>query len=315
MLASGELAYRVERLRSLLSPCRLCGHRCGVDRLSGETGLCMAGAGLEVASICTHHGEEPALGGSAGVGNVFLARCSLRCVYCQNWTISQHDRGLPPEWSMTTEALAEALLGFQERGLPSAGFVTPTHFAPQVVEALAAAAEQGFTLPVIWNSSGYDSSELLELLDGIVDIYLPDFRYWKEGPAVKYSSAPGYPDTAKAALREMYRQVGPLVPGDDGVARRGLIVRLLVLPNDLSGTEETLRFIAGELGTDVTVSLMSQYSPQYKAKEYPLLFRKLRPTEYWRVVDVMEKLGFDSGWTQDPDTSPDHYLPDTFMGT
>lgn len=314
-LPSGELASRAERLRSLLSPCRLCGHRCGVDRLSGETGYCRAGAGLEVASICVHHGEEPALGGSRGVGNVFLARCSLSCVYCQNWRISQLDPVSPLEWSMSTEALSETLLGFQESGLPSAGFVTPTHFAPHVVQALSEAADRGFSIPVIWNSSGYDTPELLELLDGVVDIYLPDFRYWEEGHAVEYSSAPGYPGVARAALREMYRQVGQLSLGEEGVAVRGLIVRLLVLPNDLAGTGETLRFIAGELGTDVTVSLMSQYSPQHHAKEHPLLCRKLRPAEYWRAVDLLEKLGFDSGWTQEPSTSPDHYLPDAFMGT
>jgi len=315
LLDSGEIPARLTALRGLLNPCRLCGHRCGVDRLAGEKGFCGAGAGLEVASSCVHRGEEPVLGGSRGVGNVFLGKCSLRCVYCQNWTLSQPGSSSPAGWGMTAEGLAEVLLGFQREGCPTAGFVTPTHFAPQVFEALAMAAETGFSLPVIYNTGGYDTPELLGLLDGLVDIYLPDFKYWDEGPSVEYSSAPGYPETAKAALREMRRQVGGLVTNREGLAVRGLIVRLLVLPNGLAGTEEALRFLAGELGTDVAVSLMSQYSPQHLASEHPLLSRKLRPTEYWRAVEVLEELGFENGWTQDPLTSPDHYLPAAFLGT
>jgi putative pyruvate formate lyase activating enzyme len=316
LLASGELPIRLSALRGLLSPCRLCHHRCGVDRLAGDKGLCGAGAGLEVASSCVHYGEEPVLGGSRGVGNIFLGRCSLRCVFCQNWAISQPGPASREEWGMTEERLAEILMGFQQaEGCPTAGFVTPTHFAPQLFGALALAAEKGFSLPVIYNTGGYDTPELLDLLDGLVDIYLPDFKYWEEGPSVEYSSAPGYPDTARAALREMYRQVGDLEINGDGVAVRGLIVRLLVLPNGLAGTEEVLRFIAGDLGTGVAISLMSQYSPRHLALEHPLLSRRLRPTEYWKAVEVLEELGFENGWTQDPVTSPDHYLPDSFLGT
>lgn len=315
LLRSGELPDRLSPLRDLLRPCRLCHHRCGADRSAGETGICGAGARLEVAAACAHRGEEPVLGGERGVGNVFFGRCSLRCVYCQNGAISQPWPPPRPEWETTAETLAEILLGFQREGRPSAGFVTPTHFAPQIFEALALAAERGFSLPVIYNSSGYDSTELLERLEGLVDIYLPDFKYWEEEPAVAYSSAPGYPEAAKAALREMHRQVGGLVTDPAGLAVRGLIVRLLVLPNGLAGTEETLRFIAGELGTDVAVSLMSQYSPQHRAMEHPLLSRKLRPLEYWKAVEVLDELGFENGWIQDPVDSPDHYLPAAFLGT
>jgi len=315
LLGTGAFADRLGALRELMAPCRLCRHRCGADRLSGEIGVCGAGAALEIASACIHHGEEPVLGGDRGVGNVFFGRCSLRCVYCQNWTISQPGPARRPDWERTAEDLAGILLGFQEAGCPTAGFVTPTHFAPRVFGALELAAVRGFSLPVVYNTSGYDSPELLELLDGMVDIYLPDLKYREEGPAVEYSSAPGYPEAARAALREMYRQVGGLVLGPDGLAVKGLIVRLLVLPNGLAGTEESLRFVAGELGTDVAVSLMSQYSPQHLAGEHPLLSRKLRPLEYWKAVEVLEDLGFENGWIQDPLTSPDHYLPAAFLGT
>ena len=208
MLAAGELPARLADLRGLLRPCRLCGRRCGVDRIAGEKGFCGAGVGLEVASSCVHHGEEPVLGGSRGVGNVFFGRCSLRCVFCQNWAISQPGSSSPAGWEMSREGLADILLGFQREGCPAAGFVTPTHFAPQLFEALADAAERGFSLPVIYNTGGYDTPELLELLDGLVDIYLPDFKYAEEAPAVEYSAAPGYPEAAKAALREMHGRSG-----------------------------------------------------------------------------------------------------------
>ncbi len=293
-----------------LSDCRLCVRRCGVDRLSGERGFCGAGVDLEVATSCIHTGEEPVLTGHRGVGNVFLARCSLRCIYCQNSSISQPDEGLHPDWLWSTERLAGRLIEFQRQGCPSVGFVTPTHYAPQIFRAVSLAEEQGLTAPVIYNSSGYDSTLLLEQLDGMVDIYLPDFRYWDEEYAVRYSSAPGYPAAARESLREMYRQVGPVVLDDAGVAVRGLIVRLLVLPNMLSGTREVLRFIAGELGTDVYISLMSQYHPCHltEGSQYPLLSRGLRPMEYERAVDVLRELGFRHGWTQDPVSSPTNYL-------
>lgn len=310
VLRSGEMPLRLEQLDEHLSDCRLCMHRCGVDRRAGERGICGAGVDLEVATSCIHQGEEPVLTGDRGVGNIFLGRCSLSCIYCQNWTISQPEGESPSEWSWTSEKLARRLLQFQAGGCPSVGFVTPTHFAPQLVRVAADAVERGLRLPLIWNSSGYDSPELLRLLDGMVDIYLPDFRYWDEENAEKYSSAPGYPEHSRISLKEMYRQVGPLVTDDRGVAVRGLIVRLLVLPNGVSGTEDTLRHIADELGTDVFISLMSQYHPCYLAddRHYPLLSRGLRPTEYDRVVETMLELGFTNGWTQDPVTSPEHYL-------
>ena len=305
MLSPRKLSERAEELRRLASPCRLCPHECGARRLKGETGRCGAGGGLEVASVCVHHGEEPVLGGAAGVGNVFLAHCSLSCVYCQNHRISQTSRRFPG----SPRRLADELLRFECLGCPAAGFVTPTHYTPWILEALALAASDGLGLRLIHNSSGYERVEVLRLLEGVFDIYLPDARYWEEEPAVAYSRAPGYPGAARAALREMYRQAGPLRVGQEGTAESGLLVRLLVLPNGLSGTEEWLRFIAGELSADVGVSLMSQYNPMHRAAEHPLLSRRLRPAEYAQAVEVLEEEGLRVGWVQGMD-SPGEYLPD-----
>ncbi len=299
------LRERAGRLRELCSPCRLCPHLCGARRLQGERGRCGAGDELEVASTCIHHGEEPVLGGRAGVGNVFLAHCSLSCVYCQNHDISQTGRRFP----MAPEALVSRLLQFQDAGCPSAGFVTPTHYLPWILDSLALAAEEGFGLPRIYNSSGYDSVEALRLLEGVFQIYLPDARYWENAYAVRYSGAPNYADAARAALREMSRQVGGLDTGPDGIAQSGLLVRLLVLPDGISGTGEWLRFISRELPRGVGVSLMSQYNPMHRAGEFPLLARRITASEYGRAREVLEEEGLRAGYVQAMD-SPGAFLPD-----
>ncbi len=309
LLESGELHRRIALLRQHLEKCRLCPRMCEVNRIKGERGFCGAGVTLEVASFCAHMGEEPVLTGKSGVGNIFLGRCNLRCVFCQNHSISQPEGTVPASWGKTPEEVAEMLLDFQERGCKTVGFVTPTHYAPQIFEAVALAAEKGLSIPLIYNSSGYDSIELLKMLDGLVDIYLPDFKYWDSDYAEKYSAASDYPETARKAVLEMHRQVGQLQTDSDGVALRGLIIRLLVLPNGISGSEKVLRFIASEIGKDTFVSLMSQYNPMHHAKDYPLLSRKLKPYEYSEIENVLLSLGFEYGWTQDPVTSPDNYLP------
>jgi putative pyruvate formate lyase activating enzyme len=309
LLEKGELAERIRSLRSILEECSLCSRSCGVNRLAGERGYCGAGQALEVASSCIHAGEEPVLTGDRGVGNIFLGRCNMKCVFCQNHSISQPDRNTASAWEMATTALAGELLSFQEQGCPTAGFVSPTHFAPQIFEALGQAAEKGFSLPVIYNTNGYDSLELLTLLDGLVDIYLPDFKYWNSEYGKKYSDTPDYPETAMNSIREMFRQVGTLQINSEGTAVKGLIVRLLVLPGDISGTENVLRFVAEELGTDVFISLMSQYYPAHNSSRYPPLSRKLKPEEYSRAVETLEEQGFENGWIQDPLTSPGNYRP------
>lgn len=305
----GELAEKIENLKKLLEKCEMCGRRCGVNRLAGERGYCGAGKTLEIASSCIHKGEEPVLTGSIGVGNIFTGRCNMKCVFCQNHTISQPDGNTVSDWNCSIAELAEKLLLFQKQGCPTAGFVSPTHWAPQIFEALGLAVKKGFSLPVIYNTNGYDSMELLTLLDGLVDIYLPDFKYWNGEHGKAYSDTPCYPETARNSIREMYRQVGTLKTDPAGTAVKGLIVRLLVLPGGISGTEDVLRYIADNLGNDVFISLMSQYYPAHNSHQYPPLSRKLNPEEYSRAVDVLEKLGFENGWVQDPVTSPESYRP------
>ncbi len=305
----GGLLERAAAARELTRGCRLCPRRCGVDRTRGEVGFCGAGSELEIASSCVHGGEEPVLTGGFGVGNVFLARCVMSCVYCQNWAISSPGPAPRPDWRTTPEELALLLLRYQEAGCPCVGLVTPTHYAPHLLEALSIAAARGLRVPLIWNSSAYDSPKLLELLEGVVDIYLPDLRYMDGRTALELSSAPGYPEAARRALREMHRQVGLLETGPGGTAVSGMLVRLLVLPGGLSDTPDALRWIAAELGSEVAVSLMSQYHPCHLARERPPLHRRLLPAEYDEALEALHRLGFESGWVQDQVESPESWLP------
>ena len=259
---------------------------------------------MEVASSFVHTGEEPFFTGETGTGNIFFNHCSMACVYCQNHQISRNGGGR----EYTPELLAEVLMDFQNRGCPTVGFVSPGHYLPLVAETIQIAREKGLSIPVIWNSNGYETVEALKLLHGLVDIYLPDLKYWNEEESVLYSSAPGYPAASQAAVKEMLRQTGPLQV-NGGIAQKGVCVRHLILPNDLAGTEEILRFIAS-LSTDIPVSLMSQYNPVYRASEFPLLSRKLRPSEYWKAVHTAEELGLCRTLIQEPESSPDSYLPD-----
>ncbi len=259
---------------------------------------------MEVASAVVHPGEEPFLTGDTGVGNIFFNHCSMACVYCQNHQISRRGGGK----EHTPGALAEVLLGFQEGGCPTVGFVSPGHYLPLVAETIARARDIGLSVPVIWNSNGYETVEPLKLLEGLVDIYLPDLKYLSEENAADFSSAPGYTEAAKAAIREMFRQTGPLVV-KNGIATGGLAIRHLVLPNGLGDTEEVLHFIA-ELSTDIPVSLMSQYNPVYRAADHPLLSRRISATEYWKAVDTAHDLGLHRTLIQDPGSSPDSFLPD-----
>ena len=284
--------------------CNLCPRQCGVDRDAGEKGYCGAGSVMEVASLVIHQGEEPFLTGAVGVGNVFFNHCSMSCVYCQNYQISRFGGG--SEYS--PDLLSNELLAFQEQGCPTVGFVSPGHYLPQVAETIRKAKKKGLTVPVIWNSNGYETVQSLRLLEGLVDIYLPDFKYWSESYSIKYSDTPGYPEAVRASIREMHRQTGALQK-KNGIATGGLCVRHLVLPNDISETEEVLGFIAS-LSKEIPVSLMSQYNPVYRACDFVLLARKIRPSEYWKAVEAAEKLGLTNILTQELDSAPDNYLPD-----
>jgi putative pyruvate formate lyase activating enzyme len=291
-LSPKEFEGRVAELYKLLESCTLCARRCKVDRTRGEKGFCRSGMELLVSSFFPHFGEEDPLRGSHGSGTVFLANCNLRCIYCQNWELSHLGQGEP----MTPEELARAMLHLQRLGCHNINFVTPTHFAPQLIEAVRLAAQQGLRLPIVWNCGGYESVEALKLLEGIVDIYMPDIKYGTEPPARKYSAAPDYFEVAKAAVREMHRQVGDLVI-EGGLAVRGLLIRHLVLPNGLAGSREVLEFIA-QLSRESYVNIMDQYHPCYKAFDYPELARRITPEEYEEVIKLAWDLGLRRGFPE-----------------
>ncbi|MCD5408858.1 radical SAM protein [Candidatus Bipolaricaulota bacterium] len=285
-LSAEELRARAEALRELASPCRLCLRECGARRAEGERGSCRAGLTPWVSSFGPHFGEERVLVGRGGSGTIFFTGCNLHCVFCQNYEISQLCQGR----KITTEELAAWMLHLQEIGCENINLVTPTHQAPQIVEALALAREEGLRLPIVWNCGGYESVEALKLLSGIVDIYMPDFKYGDSQLAARYSDAPGYFEAAGAALKEMHRQVGDLEVRD-GIARRGLLVRHLVLPGGLAGTDRVLRFIAEELSRDTFVNIMAQYYPTYRAWEHPELARRITPGEYRQALELARRLG------------------------
>jgi putative pyruvate formate lyase activating enzyme len=288
----------VRELNAKLSPCRVCPRRCGVDRSPGspETasrGACRSGYLPKIASACLHFGEEPPISGTRGSGTVFFSGCPLRCVFCQNYPISQLVNGN----ETTVERLAAQLLELQGRGAHNINFVTPTHYIPQMVEALAAAVSGGLSIPVVYNSSGYEDPETLRLLEGVVDVYLPDMKYGDDAQAVRCSSAPGYVDVNRAAVTEMYRQVGDLSLDAEGIAVQGLIVRHLVLPGNLAGTRRVLEFVAS-LSPTITVALMSQYFPAHEAPGIPGLDRRLAMEEYEEVTELLEQYGLENGWIQ-----------------
>lgn len=295
LLRDGRLAQRVERARERLAACDLCPRRCGVDRLAGETGYCRAGAGARVASRNAHHGEEPPLSGTRGSGTIFFTHCTGRCLFCQNYPISQLGVGQ----DAPSERLAGMMLELQRAGCHNINLVTPTHYVPQILEAVALAAGRGLRIPLVYNTSGYDRVETLELLDGVVDIYLPDAKYADDAVAERLSGFRGYVEANRAALLEMARQVGAGLDVDaQGVAVRGMVIRHLVLPGGLSQTPEVLRWLAGHLGREAWVSLMSQYFPAHRAVGHPELGRRLVPAEYAAAQDALEAAGLDEGWCQ-----------------
>jgi len=308
LFRSGELARRAEELERRLAACDICPRECGDNRLEGERGFCRAGSRPQVASVCAHHGEEPAISGSRGSGTVFFAGCNLRCVYCQNHQISQGE-AVAVNPGVDYRSLADDLLYLQNGlGCHNVNFVTPSHFVPQMVLALLEAAGRGFELPLVYNTSSYDSLATLEVLDGIVDIYLADLRYASDRRAWQLSRVPAYRAHSRAAIAEMYRQVGNLETDGDGVARSGLIVRHLVLPDGLAGSRESLTWLAS-ISPEVTVSIMSQYHPAHHADRVPSLRRTITQAEYQEVVDLLDSLGMENGWVQGMG-SDGYYVPD-----
>jgi putative pyruvate formate lyase activating enzyme len=312
LLKTGELAGRVEQLMGMLGSCRVCPRDCDVDRLKDEVAACYSGLLPIVSAYTPHFGEEPALVGTRGAGNVFLGLCNLRCVYCQNYQISQTFKEQRRN-EVSFERLAEIFLELQEQGCHNINWVSPTHFAPQLAKALLMAAERGLRLPVVYNTNTYDSVEVLRLLDGIVDVYLPDLKYSEDEAGREYSKVTEYVRHSRACLKEMYRQTGDrLVYGGEGLLKRGLVVRLLVLPNDIAGIRDSLAWIHSELSPKVAVSLMAQYFPTNKvgSERYPLISRKIRWSEWAGAIEHMEALGMEEGWMQDFEEASEYYRPD-----
>lgn len=313
LLLTGELLRRVEALEALLERCTVCPRDCLNNRLENEIAACYSGRLPVVSSYTPHFGEEPPLVGIHGAGNIFFGNCNLRCVYCQNYQISQtHKEQLKNE--VTHERLAEMLLELQFRGCHNINFVSPTHFAPQMARAILIAAQNGLRLPIVYNTNAYDSVEVLQLLDGIVDVYLPDLKYAEDEAGYSYSKVKGYREYSRLAIAEMYRQMGDeLVVDEHGLLKRGLVIRLLVLPNDIGSVRESLEWIRDALSPRVAVSMMAQYYPTNQAgtnARNVLLSRRITESEWLRALSALDELGMDEGWMQEFDGAAYYYRPD-----
>jgi putative pyruvate formate lyase activating enzyme len=307
LFQTGELEKRAALAEDKLSSCKGCPRECETDRKNRRDGYCLSGYLPVVSSYTVHHGEEPGLSGSRGAGNIFFGNCNLRCIYCQNHEISQNWKEEIKN-DVSFERLAEIMLELQERGCHNIGLVSPTHFALQAIKSIYLAAGMGLRIPIIYNSNGYDSVEIIRLFDGIADIYLPDIKYGDDSCGMEYSKAPGYFKAAKDAVREMFRQTGDKLVYQGDVVVRGMIIRHLILPNGLAESEQVFRFVSEELSKDVHISLMSQYFPAHKAYNEPLLSRKINLREYSRALDLMEKYGLSRGYHQEMESS-DTYRP------
>jgi len=288
LLRTGELQQRVEQARSILEECRFCGRECGVNRLETTKGaVCRTGGKAVVSSFNAHFGEEEPLVGQHGSGTIFFTNCNLKCQFCQNYEISQLGEGREVE----PEELAAMMLHLQGRNCHNINFVSPTHVIPQILEALLIAAEKGLRVPLVHNSGGYDSLEALELLDGIVDIYMPDTKYADAEVGRTYSKVEDYPSVNQAGVKEIHRQVGDLTMDDQGIAQRGLLVRHLVLPNNLAGTGDIVQFLAEEISPETYLNVMAQYRPTYKAHQYPEINRRPSAQEMEEAVELALEAG------------------------
>lgn len=296
-----------EVMRNALRKCMICPRKCGVDRAKGETGYCRAGANAVVYSYSAHHGEEPPLSGKKGSGTIFFSYCNMKCVYCQNHYFSQLDNGE----KVSVETLSKMMCYLEKAGCHNINLVSPTHFVPQIVMAMELAVAKGLSVPIVYNSGGYDSVDTLKRLSGIIDIYMPDMRYSDERSAKKYSGAADYVKRNREAVIEMQNQAGDLSMDADGIARRGLIIRLLALPENISGIAATLRFIKDFVSESAYLSIMSQYYPAFKACNYKELSRGVTREEYKNIVDAAKALGLNNGWAQGPPGESDS----RFLGT
>ena len=287
LLYSGELQVRAERAYERMSRCTICAWECRCERLAGKLGICRTGEKARLSNFGPHMGEEDPLRGWRGSGTIFFGRCNMRCQYCQNHDISQIDAGEIVE----ADELAAAMLELQAYGCHNINLVSPSHVVPQILAALVIAAQGGLRLPLVYNTGGYDALETLGLLDGVIDIYMPDMKYASPQIALHYSKIPHYPQSNQAAVREMYRQVGDLQIDEHGVAQRGLLVRHLVLPNNLAGTAQIVKFLSEEISQNTYLNLMDQYHPAFNARQFPKLQRPIAPLEYDEAVRLAHEAG------------------------
>ncbi len=304
-----ELKSLSGSLNRILEKCVLCPHKCRADRTAGEDGFCRAKNEPVMSSAVPHHGEEPPVSGRSGSGTIFFTHCNMKCVYCQNYQISQQPGGIKESIS----GLAGHMIRLQDSGCHNINLVSPTIWIPQIIEAVIHARKRGLKIPLVYNTGGYDNPEIIKMLSGIIDIYMPDMRYSTNDMAEKYSLVENYVTNNRDSVKEMYRQVGGLELDRDQIAKRGLLIRLLVLPEDIGGIKKTLDFIKSEFSTDVYLSIMAQYHPAYRAGRFSALGRRVTAGEYLDIVKYAEKKGFDFGWTQDlvsPDPEEDLFIPD-----
>jgi len=286
---TGLLQERIDKACQKLNSCTLCPRQCRVNRMEGETGFCRIDKDAVVASYSPHFGEESPLVGTHGSGTIFFCGCNLRCLFCQNYNISHHPQ--TEGTAVDSSQLASFMVELQTRGCHNINFVTPSHVIPQIMAALPAAIERGLTIPLVYNSSGYDSVESLKLLDGVIDIYMPDFKFWDKKTSKRYAKAADYPEIAQKAIREMHRQVGDLVIDNNGLATRGMLFRHLVMPEGIEETTEILTFIAEEISPDSYVNIMDQYHPCGRAHDIPPLNRSLSNREYKQAIDAARQAG------------------------
>ena len=287
LLSESEFIAKINALEEILKACSLCPRECHVDRTAGERGFCNTGDSPFVSSWNPHFGEERPLVGRHGSGTIFFGNCNLGCIFCQNYTISHLGEGI----EISHEKLADIMLSLQNTGCHNINLVTPTHQVPSIVRALKISCDRGLEIPIVYNCGGYESIDTLKILEGIIDIYMPDFKYADKTHASKYSNAPDYPETARLAIKEMHRQVGDLIINKEGIAQRGLLIRHLVLPADIAGTAKVVKFIAEEISKDSYVNIMDQYCPCYKAFENPPLNRRVTGKEYSAAIEHAIRAG------------------------
>ncbi|MBE0688051.1 MAG: radical SAM protein [Anaerolineaceae bacterium] len=285
-LSRAEFFKRVNQALDKLAMCNICPLSCGVNRLEEKKGVCLTGRYAQISSFGPHYGEEKPLSGWQGSGTIFFSRCNLHCVFCQNADISQEGFGK----EVTAEELAEIMLELQTMGCHNINLVSPSHVVPQILESVFLASQRGLNLPIVYNCGGYDSVETLKLLDGVIDIYMPDMKYADEKIAKKYSRVPNYPMINQAAILEMHRQVGDLVMDDNGIAVKGLLVRHLIMPDGVTGTENVIKFLAEKISRNVYLNLMDQYWPAYQATRYPEINRRVNQSEMKKAIEIARNM-------------------------